>query len=224
MILRRNTLIFFLSICIFVGSCQEQTKIPKVNRENEVLVKTLPLHIADSLYGKLEDSLLFDFIVNVKSLYGGLKPQYPMAMGVNYSNAYGNLFRRGCSNFAYSLIVQIDNEFRAIRNNDDLKTIFSPIESIEEALSYALISTNLDVIYVFDLNPTYRFFTDSFFTTYSKETKGGYEVALYNYNLCGCGPHTHSMVKLFVSTDGEISVIEKIKLYENPEIDGLCVD
>jgi len=45
-----------------------------------------------------------------------------------------------------------------------------------------------------------------------------------HYIVCGCGPHSHYLVKYLVKTTGDITISETIKLYEDPEEDGLCVD
>ena len=159
------------------------------------------------------------------SLNGYCQTITPIGSGIKEIVNDNCLFYYGCL-FSESVCVIIKecSKYHILNNQEDLKTYFAPINSAEEALSYAYISTGLLPKYEFELKTRYRTFVDTISTTYSIEKKNGYEVNLFDYQLCGCGPHTHLMIKYFVAENGNINKIETVKLYEDPKDDDLCID
>lgn len=215
-----NQILAFLLLVLSLTSCQL-----KISNENEVRLKKIPLYIDDKKYQLLKDTFDFDRIDRADLFLGSLSPSYPMAFGISNSRSTVALFNNGCLEAsAYSLIIQDSLGFQVINSINGLKKYFAPIDTKEEAISYAYAYSGLKPMYQFDIKPNYRTFTKTINTTYSIESGDGFEVNLFGYQLCGCGPHTHFMVRFLVKKNGEINEIETVKLYENPEEDGLCVD
>lgn len=106
----------------------------------------------------------------------------------------------------------------------EFATFFAPIDSPEEALSFALAATGYSAYSQFDTLPDFRFFSDTLESTRVEQDNAGYKVNLFYYQLCGCGPHTTSVVDVQVRKDGSLEIGELKKLYEDPTQDGLCVD
>ena len=112
----------------------------------------------------------------------------------------------------------------SLDNTDELAKLFAPIETPEEALSYAIATTGLSAVYDTDLPRSYRFLVDKIEDTHVAQTSTGYEVFLYDDYLCGCGPHTVSLVKVQVTTEGKVSLMEPVPVFQDPKNDDLCID
>jgi hypothetical protein len=117
-----------------------------------------------------------------------------------------------------------DGDFDLIKGIPDLQRLFAPVESQVEAVSYAIAATGYWADFGFEAVKGYRYFTDSIEGTHVTETETGYVVNLFGSQVCGCGLHTNYRVDVTVTGEGNITVGERIPLYEDPGQDGLCVD
>ncbi|KPL77678.1 hypothetical protein ADN00_08825 [Ornatilinea apprima] len=167
-------------------------------------------------------------------LLGGLQPADPIAVCVvrqpdemddetfeQQESVYrvGGLFP-----VLYRYVIWRDGGFILLANQQAVQQAFAPIESPQEALSYALALTNLDADYDLQASRGMRYFTDTLEETHVQETSGGYAMNLFRYQFLGCGPHPTYQVIVTVGRDGSISQGEPVKWFENPEEDGLCAD
>jgi hypothetical protein len=107
--------------------------------------------------------------------------------------------------------IEKDGQFQLLKNQGELKATYAPIESPDEALSYALASTGLEARYNLETPSGYRYQVNQLEDTHVVETGDGYDVLLYHYQVCGCGPHTTSTVLLHV-TGEDIQEIERTPL------------
>lgn len=185
--------------------------------------------------GSPVNALLCDRLRTPNDLLGGLNPAYPLAhcqyLPIQHSEDPGAdatqeyIYRDGCLMPAFNrYAIFKDGQFQLLKNPADLQATYAPIETSEEALSYALAATGNMAIYGFEAPPGYRYLIDEIEDTHVVETSEGYRVLLYDYQVCGCGPHTTSAVWLEVSKSGEVKEAERTPAFENPEEDGLCVD
>ena len=85
-------------------------------------------------------------------------------------------------------------------------------------------SSGLGANFGLQINPEYRYLVQILEDTKVIQTKDGYEVNLYHSQLCGCGPHTTSIVKVVVTKDGEIITSDRVPAFEDPKQDNLCID
>jgi len=213
--------IFTLAIIVIAMSSCGQFHI---DRTHETKVSEKVFAIDFSEYEGLRDSLRLDYVQYPDKKIGALTPKYELAFG-NKQDCFTSLFREGGRrSMGVVLIAKVDGRYEVLAKQDDLKKYFAPIESKEEALSYAIVSTGLEPRYKIDVKKDFRVFVDTLYSTYSKVSGSGYEVSLFHYQLFGCGPHSHLMHRIFVGKDGEIKELESIKIYEDPEEDDLCVD
>lgn len=213
--------ILYLYIPILFLSCYNI----KITNKNETRITEKPFHIDKTEYTVLRDTFKIKSILAVNDLTGSLSPKYPMAMASEHLKQSNCLFYYGCiAATGFSLIIKAEDGFKILRSRDDLKKYFAPIESPEEALSYLYISTGLTPLYKFNIGKNFRKFVNSINTTSSIRKNNGYEVNLFEYQHCGCGPHSYRMFKYFVGANGDIEKIEAVKLYEDPNQDGFCVD
>ena len=181
----------------------------------------------DSPLGKLG----CDYISSPGDYLGGLDPNYPIALcwasgpqalaaeGVEY------IYRDGCLMPQLArYVIERDGQFELLETQQNLKQAYAPIISETEALSYAIASTGLSAYFGFEAPRGFRYFVDKLEDSHVVATSQGYLVYLYDYQLCGCGPHTTSYVELEVLASGEIKETGRIPVFEDPEQDGLCVD
>ena len=70
----------------------------------------------------------------------------------------------------------------------------------------------------------YRIFVDSFEPTSAGVTNGGFAVRLFRYQAIGCRPHPTWALDFHVTPEGSFKVVREIKVFEDPNDDGLCVD
>jgi hypothetical protein len=122
------------------------------------------------------------------------------------------------------LVVLKDGQFQLLKNFDDLKTVFAPIESPSEALSYALMTTQLKAYYAQKIKPAYRYYMDVIEDTHVVVTKVGYDILLYDYKDFGCSSHPTSTTVVTVRANGLISYPSQILAYANPTEDNVCFD
>lgn len=181
-----------------------------------------------------------DEIQEPSKLLAALNPSYPIAMcliepdrNIHSSGqtetqmlAEGEYFyiMGGISLVFVRYVIWHDGKFQLIKVKDEFRRLYAPIESGDEALSYALAMTNLSAYYGLERKPTYVYFTDTVEDTYVKKLADGYLIHLYDYIQFGCAPHITSAVDIKVSIQGKVEQISKEPMYKDPTEDGLCID
>jgi len=173
-----------------------------------------------------------DSITTASDYFSLLKPQVPI-VNCNYSpflkdpadeNAEG-VYQQGCrSPMLVRYVVAQEGNYQLIQNISELQVIFAPIENDQEALAYAIAATGFQPMYDFDSTKNLRFLVNELPETKVDAAADGFDVLLYDYQFCGCGPHTHFISKVKVFFDGSIQLSDPIPAFEDPEQDGLCVD
>lgn len=170
------------------------------------------------------------------NLLGGLDPAYPLALCLYYplqhnGEAQGNpmeaprFYNDGCMMPVFvRYAIFKDGNFEVLKTLEDLASTYELVESQEEALSYSLAATGLEARYGQQRQLGYRYFVNRLEDTHVRQVDEGYQVNLYHYQVCGCGPHTTSSVTVEVFANGKINTLEEQPVFENPEEDGLCVD
>jgi hypothetical protein len=164
-----------------------------------------------------------DFL-STNTLSGGLNPLYPVATCLRRETSGEppdpSFFKMtGCLMPLYqAVVISLDGEFRLVSDPDDFQAYFAPIESDDEALSYAQLVTGLDAVYGREAvqEASYIYRTDHLEDTYVVNTDEGYLVNLFSgpEPLCGCGTHTFYQRNVLVRPDGQVEVIESTPLYD----------
>lgn len=169
-------------------------------------------------------------ITQAADLLGGLRPPAALMICTLESQpdtevdrgAY--VYSEGCLLPVYlRYLAYRDGQFQLINNLAELKKFFAPIESVEEALSYALAATGFQAMYGLK-DENYRYLADQVEDTYILPGANGYAVLLYSYQLCGCGPHPMSRRLVNLTLAGDLDVNDPQPIWEDPAQDGLCVD
>jgi hypothetical protein len=187
-----------------------------------------------------EDSPLMalgcDRIQKPSDLLGKLEPSLPMAECLfepfRHPDQPGSIddegeyiYRTGGLMPVYVRYVIIrEGQFQLIKSEEQFREVFAPVETENEALSYALVLRNLSAYYGIEFNPEYEYFVDKLEDTYVESSSDGYVVHLYNYQFYGCGPHLTYAIDLLVTDQGMIEEINREAVYKDPSEDTLCVD
>jgi|GEM_PF-1658387 len=160
------------------------------------------------------------------SLWGGLEPNYPIVAKCERDETdHEGLFYSGCLiHLSVSFVMYANQRFQLITSQEQIRAIYSPIQSEDEALSYTLITTGLSADYSLKLEPNIYYLTSIIEDTYVRSTKHGFIVHLYNHQICSCNPHTTTAVDILVQSDGIVKWLGGRPTYDDGT-EGLgCVD
>ena len=188
-----------------------------------------------------EDSVLYnmecDRLLPVPDELGGLTPSYPMAIC-----RYEPIWRTGVTDPYHTpdteyffdvggptpmlvrYVIYVNGEFQLIKNQDAFRAVFAPVDSPEEALSFALAFKDVYTMYNLEYSLKYRYEVRTLEESYVETTSDGYIVHAFDYQFFGCGPHYYYAVDLNVTPDGRVDEISRTKIYRAPGLDGLCQD
>lgn len=179
-----------------------------------------------------------DEIQQPSSLLGGLEPSYPIALCIitpryeetpsdtqaEIDNGQFIYFTGGLFGVYVRYVVHKDDGFVLLKTEDEFRTLYAPIESPEEALSYTLALTNLSAYYGLQHDPAYKYEVNTIEDTYVVAETDGYRLHLYAYQEIGCGPHWISAAEVHLTSEGVIQEVNWEPLFRDPNIDDLCID
>jgi len=170
-----------------------------------------------------------DYINKPSDMLAGLDPSLPLAVantnGFSAEDELPSVYVKSCMIQQYvRYLVLVNGEIHLIDSQDKLAALYAPIESENEALSFAVAATGLTAVYNLHESSNLKWYADTLEETYVTQTGEGYRVHLFDTFLCGCGPHVVRSVDLMVSKDGTLTFSEAIDAYSDPEMDGLCID
>lgn len=113
-----------------------------------------------------------------------------------------------------SYVVIQDGTYRLIINRSEFKQIFAPVESSDEALSYAMAMTSLGARFDIDPAAKVEYLADRIEETHVEETPDGYLVTLFDWShKMGCDTHPFYSVKVLVTPQGDVREVERQEIY-----------
>ena len=127
-----------------------------------------------------------------------------------------------------------NGEFLVLKTIEDLQSLFAPVTSPDEALSYALAATEYRPYYGLPFAQTYGYSLERHEYDYFEKTledthvtegdDGSFTVHLFTDTgrFHGCGPHVTYSVDIQVSRDGQITLGTRIPVLAIPE-NHLCI-
>lgn len=149
--------------------------------------------------------------VKVLHLLGGLDAPLVecIAEQETLSPPLAEYFRfRGCLFGQYhTYLLFRQGKVEMLNSPQAFQQIFAPIESEEEAFSYAMLLTGYDVDYTGGYNPQiFEYHTPRIEAPFVRAEEDGFLVHLFTQPepLCGCGRHTVYAADLLVRADGQI--------------------
>lgn len=162
-------------------------------------------------------------------LLGGLDPAYPLVVASTVVH-YGEeelpaVYINKCLGDQYiRYVIAVEGKTRLVDSIDQMAELYAPIESENEALSYAIATTGFSAVYDLHKLPRPKFYMNPIEETYISEKEGAYLVHLFATYLCGCGPHINRAVDVTVQKNGTIALSEFTDAYSDPKLDGMCID
>lgn len=214
-------LLILILLFLLTNSCRT-VKVEKMFADR-IIQKPIQIENIDST---LLDKFERYKIIKVPEYYGGLNPQYPLAI-VSIDSALENCVRKinRFNTLSIDLLVYKDSNFTLIESDSALFEMFLPIDSWEEALSLASILTGYVPMYDFDIKFRYRRYVKTIYPTYvSYDKKYGYYVHLFDFGLHGCGPHFYTMIIILLREDGSWEIYSEQVLLSDPRLDHYCID
>lgn len=167
-------------------------------------------------------------------LLGGLQPAHPLAVCIYVPpGLYSSDFPTPDQYFynAGGLMPQLvryvifaDGQFRLLEGPPDLRAVYAPVETPEEALAFALALYPVEAKYNLQFDPRLKYEVRELEDTHVEAVEGSYLVHVFYYQLFGCGPHYTTAVTVRVTTDGQAEILERTNLYRDPDQDSWCVD
>ena len=160
--------------------------------------------------------------IEVSYLFGGLS--FPVVtcansdlelLGTDYAQV-GCMFQQ-----TEAFLTLKDGNYQFV-GTDEIKAMSVPIDSPDEALSYALVTTDYYAAYDFIINSYREFLVDKIEDTFVEEVPNGYIVHLFSNQepQCGCGTHYTNSVAVLVYKNGNIKKINSHHVYKY----DACVD
>jgi len=165
-------------------------------------------------------------ISNISEALGGLSPKLPMAeclAPIEDENFEEGIVREGCLLPVYRrYIVKQDGEFRLIHTKAEFRSLYAPVQTPQEALSFAVALT--DSFPRYDTSPPEDYFSvvASIEPSHAEEKEGAFSVHLFNRPICGCGSHPYYAVDYLVSKEGEVTELSRQMVYDSSFV--ICFD
>jgi hypothetical protein len=156
----------------------------------------------DSIYGQLGCNR-----IEISHILGGLTPAYPIV------KCNRDPFGMVHGPIPFDDVVNINGEL-VILNTRRARELYAPIDSPDEALSYALLTTDRYAWYPDDLWEGFtEFYTHEIEATHVVETVNGYRVFLFDDTAGSCEKvDVVESAPVEVTRDGTVTELEKTKL------------
>lgn len=120
--------------------------------------------------------------------------------------------------------VASGNKVELIKNADEFAARFGPVETPEEALAFAVALTKARPLAEVVIPEGATVYVQHIEPTYVEQAPEGYRVRLFDFQLCGCGPHDWLAVDFLVTRSGKVTQTGAQAIYADPKMKGMCVD
>ena len=231
--MRKCYLSNFIVAAFILASCSQSPASPLPSQKVSV-IEYPPLDWAINAQrlgdvgcvGKVQEScteliaLGCDEIRGPRFYLGGLQPPYAVMECIHESSEPPNreYFRQqpGLDTRYRSYAIFQDGKYRLIIKKSEFKASFAPVESTDEAISYAMAMTSLSARYDIDPNANVDYLVDVIEETHAEETSDGYLVHLFDWDhKMGCDIHSFYAVKVLVTRDGEVHEVKRQEIYRS---------
>jgi hypothetical protein len=170
------------------------------------------------------------------ALLGGLAPSYPIAecswrieptgtpgvfQGRQGLYRTGRMYIDGDHTYAnHGFVVLRDGSYQMAASVEDLQALYAPIESEDEAFSYAIAATGFWPQYFYSGFPSPEsdtvLLTNQLEESYVTQQEDGYTVLLYQTDRWStAGHHPTWAFDVLVTADGRVSISGGVKVHQN---------
>lgn len=203
--------------------------LSKEKNEPITFITQKPLSIDSAEYKTIMDSLKVGELKSVPDYYGGLNPKFEMAKAYTHQIESNNCLNRQNLNeineageYCVDLVIKNNNKYILVKSDNELKQIFVPIDSEEEAISYVSIITGTNPIYDFK-HINMKYLVENFEFTNALRKENGFETVTFDYDLFCCPPHKYNLTRCFVDFNGNVKVLRRYAIGINVD-DNNCYD
>jgi hypothetical protein len=161
-----------------------------------------------------------DYLVDPRGISYGLEPDVPLvAICLKRTEEHeaakiNGLYLTGCAfRDENHYLFEVDGQYILVSNENELKQRFAPIDSPQEAVSYAQLVTGLDAMYSFDYDPTLMYFSETITATHATQIGDSFEINLFNKNGCGCEPWFTTQIKIRVDRTGQVTWLDAVPVF-----------
>ncbi len=192
---------------------------------------------AYDLYNCEEGSPLLNLGCNTiedKPLLGGLLPNYPIAgcileidENMNVVDVPDNecfYIDGGFITICTRYIIYKDGKYQLVKTMDEFRTLYAPVDSPDEVLSFALAVGDYFAGYGQTRRGDYVYSVKEMEDTFVETTTDGYLVHVFSTPAFGCGPFETNAVQIKVTYDGNVEEVSRHPVYRDPSEDNMCVD
>lgn len=158
--------------------------------------------------------------VNSPNFYaGGLDPPYAVMECLHTEEGESpdpTFFRQvnGLDRRFRTFAVLVDGKYRLMIKRSEFKALFSPVESTDEAISYAMAMTSLQARFDLKSDAEVEYLVDAIAETHAEETAEGYMVTLFDWShQMGCDTHPFYDVLVLVTNTGEVREVLRREIY-----------
>jgi hypothetical protein len=141
----------------------------------------------------------------------------------NSFNSSEGIVSEGCMMPMYRRFIAMqDGEIKPIRTKQEFQSMFAPVETKDEALSFAIALTSSSPKYDASAPEGYFPVASPIEPTYVEEDDGGFRVHLFDYEVCGCGSHPYYAIDYYVTRAGNVTELSRQKVYDSNST--ICMD
>lgn len=223
---RHPFLLVAVAFCMLAGCTQPPRKVRVI--EYPTLDWTIdPRGFKDAgCVGQLPEScaaliaLGCDEIRSPRFYSGGLQPPYAVMECIHAGDTPPDAayFRQqaGLDTRYRSLVVFRDGEYRLMIKKSEFRQLFAPVESSDEAISFAMAMTSLSARFDLDPDDPVEFLVEAIEETHVEETPDGYLVYLFDSDRkMGCDIHSFQAVKVLVTREGQVQETDRQDIYRS---------
>ena len=219
---------FFLNACtLFSGLQIVNHPAPEISVD---LTPFTELGCQGTYWSCAKEPPLSDFGCSVMMapdpMLGALNPNSPLGLCKYYGeNPVGGVYRGGCARPEYvHYVLYQDGAYSMLSTPEEFRSFFAPIETENEALSYAMAMTGYSASFGQQKLADAKYEVKTIEDTHVVKKMDGYEINLFHFQFCGCGPHTMTEIRLLITPDGQINELGKQVMYEDLKMKDMCVD
>lgn len=228
-IYKMNRQIIYTFIILVTSFLLTNCNLSKEKDKPKTFITQKPLSIDTAEYKTIIDSLKVGELENVPDYYGGLNPKFEMANAYTRQFESNNCLNRQNLNeindvgeYCFALVIKRNNKFILVKSDDELKQVFAPIDSEEEAISYVSIITGTYPIYDFGYI-NMKYLVENFEFTNALRKENGFETVTFDYDIFCCPPHKYNLTRCFVDFNGNVKVLRRYAIGINVD-DNNCND
>lgn len=151
---------------------------------------------------------------------GGLQPPYPILECIHAEGEAPDpaFFRQvnGLDTRYRTFVVYQEGTYRYLIQKSDFQALFAPVESPEEALSFAMALTGFGARFDLDPGADVEYLVESIAETHVETTPEGYLVYLFDHaHAMGCDTHPFYAVQVLVTPEGQAQEVARQELYRS---------